>query len=263
MDPSTIYGAALVAAAGRQSRIAGGSVSELAERQIQRWLHSQPSDADSPKAMKSPKKYHYLTISRESGAGGGQIARLVGEIVGWRVFDRELLECLAEKYQTIPRVLELVDETTMHQIKELFGYWLNRASVSQAQYVMRLGRMILMLAEHENVIIVGRGAQFILPQDRGLRVRLVASPNYRVRHIMETQSLTEQEARRFMELTDAGRLAYAQNYFHRTTTDSHLFDLVINVEKLGPQHTAHLISEALKSRFPLQCRDKTARSAHV
>jgi cytidylate kinase len=251
MDTSSVYGAALVSAAGRQSRIPGGTASKAAERQIQRWLHSQASDVESRNAMKPPSTYQFLTISRESGAGGGQIARLVGEIVGWRVFDRELLECLAESYQTNPRVLELVDETTMHQIKEIFGYWLDRASVSQAQYVMRLGRMILMLAQHENVIIVGRGAQFILPKDRGLRVRLVASPKYRVRHIMETQSLDEHEARRFMELTDAGRLAYAQTYFHRITTDQHLFDLVINVETLGPQHTAHLIAEALKSRFPL------------
>ncbi len=68
---------------------------------------------------------------------------------------------------------------------------------------------------------------------------------------MEAQKLDEQKARRFMELTDDGRLAFAQNYFHRATTDPHFFDLVINVEKLGPQPTAHLIAEALKSRFPL------------
>jgi cytidylate kinase len=250
VDTSTIYGAALIAATGRQSRIPRGSVSEAAERQIQRWLHSQAGDSEARKAMKSHATYQFLTISRESGAGGSQIARLVGELVGWRVFDRELLECLAEKYQTNPRVLEFVDETTIHQIKEIFGYWLDRASVSQAQYVIRLGRMMVMLAQHENVIIVGRGAQFILPQDRGLRVRLIASSNHRVRHIMETQHFDEQEALKYMELTDAGRLAYAQNYFHRATTDSHLFDLVINVEKLGPQHTARLVAEALKARFP-------------
>ena len=82
-------------------------------------------------------------------------------------------------------MLELVDETTTNRITEMFGNWIDPASVSQMQYVCRLSRVILMAARAGKVIFVGRGAQFVLPHERGLSVRIIAPQNYRVRQIMD------------------------------------------------------------------------------
>jgi len=241
-------------AAGRLPRIEGdSSVIEAAEGQIQRWLRVQQgldkaapaSNAEASAAGIGP----YLTISREAGAGGGRIARLVGEAVGWEVLDRELLECVAERYQTRPAVLELVDETTTNWITEIFGSLLNPTSVSQMQYVCRLSRVILMAARAGKVIYVGRGAQFVLPHARGLNVRIVAPQKFRVQQIMERRHLSFEEARDYVMKTDAGRQNFVRQYFHHDVPDAHLFDFVVNVEKLGPERAAHLIAEALASYF--------------
>jgi hypothetical protein len=229
------------------------AVIEAAERQMQQWLLAQQdrekatpaSNAGVPVAGVGP----YLTISRESGAGGGHIARLVGEATGWEVLDRKLLECVAERYHTSPAVLELVDETTANRITEMFGNWIHPASVSQMQYVCRLSRVILMAARTGKVIFVGRGAQFVLPHERGLSVRIVAPQNYRVRQIMERRHLSFEEARDYVVKTDAGRQECASQYFHHDIADPHLFDLVVNVEKIGPERAARLIVDALASCF--------------
>ncbi|MGA2259537.1 MAG: cytidylate kinase-like family protein [Thermoguttaceae bacterium] len=229
-----------------------GNVADAAERQMQRWLHTQKSlenAAPAPSTGKLADIGPYLAISRESGVGGSRIARLVGETIGWDVLDRELLEFLAEKYHTSPAVLELVDETTTNWITEIFGNWINPASVSQMQYVFRLSRVILMAARGGKVIYVGRGAQFLLPNDRGLSVRLVAPLKYRVKQIMERRHLGFEEAREYVEKTDTGRQEFARQYFHHDVSDPHLSDFVINVEKLGPERTSHLIAEALASCF--------------
>ena len=202
-----------------------------------------------PKKTKLADICPYLTISRESGVGASQIARLVGKTIGWEVLDRELLECLAERYHVSPAVLELVDETTTNWITEIFGNWLDSDSFSQMQYVVRLGRVILMSARAGKVIYVGRGAQFLLPHDRGLWVRLIAPLKYRVEQIMERRHLSVKEARDFVDKTDAGRQDCARQYFHHDINDPHLFDLVVNVEQFGADRTAHLIVEALASRF--------------
>jgi len=233
----------------RTSRMKGeSSIIEAAERQMQRWLRAQQG-LDKPVPVSATGIGPYLTISREAGAGGGRIARMVGEAIGWEVLDRKLLECVAERYDTSPAMLELVDETTTNWIAEMFGNWLNPASVSQMQYVCRLSRVILMAARQAKVIYVGRGAQFVLPRERGLRVRIVAPLDYRIQQIMERQHLSFEEARDYVAKTDAGRQDFVRQYFHHDVPDPHLFDLVVNVEKLGPERAAHLIVDALASCF--------------
>jgi cytidylate kinase len=156
---------------------------------------------------------------------------------------------VAERYHTSPAVLELVDETTTNWISEIFGNWIDSTSVSQMQYVCRLSRVILMAARAGKVIYVGRGAQFVLPRDRGLCIRLVAPLKYRVQQIMERRHLSFEEARDYVAKTDAGRQECARQYFHHDIADPHLFDLVVNVEKIGPERTSHLIVDALASCF--------------
>jgi cytidylate kinase len=228
------------------------SIIEAAERQMQRWLlvqQGRDKAALASNAGAAAAIGPYLTISREAGAGGSQVARLVGEAIGWEVLDRKLLECVAERYDSSPAVLELVDETTTNWITEIFGNMLNPASISQMQYVCRLSRVILMAARVGKVIYVGRGAQFVLPRERGLRVRIVAPLDYRIQQIMERRHLSFEEARDFVAKTDAGRQDFVRQYFHHDVPDPHLFDLVVNVEKLGPERAAHLIVDALASCF--------------
>jgi hypothetical protein len=227
-------------------------VINAAERQMQQWLRMKKCQDDAAAAPSTGKLAGvgpYLTISREAGAGGGRIARLVGEAIGWEVLDRKLLECVAERYDTSPAVLELVDETTTNWITEMFGNLLDPASVSQMQYVCRLSRVILMAARAGKVIYVGRGAQFVLPHERGLSVRIVAPQKYRVHQIMERRHLSFEEALDYVVKTDAGRQDFVRQYFHHDVPDPHLFDLVVNVEKVGPERAAHLIAEALALCF--------------
>jgi cytidylate kinase len=54
---------------------------------------------------------------------------------------------------------------------------------------------------------------------------------------------------RYEDATEAGRQDFVRQYFHHDVPDLPLFDLVVNVEKLGPERTAHLIADAVASCF--------------
>ena len=254
MNPQEFNDAKLLHAVEQLPRMERNpNVIEAAERQMQRWLHLQQGQEKAAPASNAGALAAgigpYLTISREAGAGGGRIARLVGKAIGWEVLDRELLECVAERYHTSPAVLELVDETTTNWLAEMFGNWFDSGSVSQMQYVCRLSRVILMAARAGKVIYVGRGAQFVLPHEHGLSVRIVAPQKYRVQQIMERRHLSFEEALDYVVKTDAGRRDFVRQYFHHDVPLPHLFDLVVNVEKLGPERAAHLIADAVASYF--------------
>jgi len=236
----------------RQSRSQmSPKVIDAAERQIRQWLLAHQGQGRAGRTANAGRPANvgpYLAISREAGTGGSRIARLVGEMIGWEVLDRELLEGMAERYLTSP-VLELAEENNNHWIPDIFGHWIYPGSVAQTQYMLRLRRVILMAARAGRVIYVGRGAQLVLPHQRGLSVRLIASLGYRVQQIVERRHLSYDEARDYVEKTDARRQEYTRQNFHRDIADPHLFDMMVNVERIGPQCTAHLIAGALASCF--------------
>ncbi len=107
--------------------------------------------------------------------------------------------------------------------------------------------MIFMAAHTGKVIFVGRGAGCILPREYGLSVRLIAGHKYRVQQIMERRRLSFKEAEHYVTKTDADRRALVQQYFHRDACDPHAYDMVINVERFGPQLAARQIAEAVAS----------------
>jgi cytidylate kinase len=175
-----------------------------AERQMQAWARAQEMTdrtiasrlADEVPSRLGP----YVAISREAGAGGSRIAEMVGQTLGWEVLDKNLLDLVAERFELSRPMLELVDETA-----------------SKA-------------AHHGKVVLVGRGAQFLLPRRGGLAVRIIAPEPYRIDRIRRLHDTTASNARRLMLEIDRGRREFVERYFHRDINDPHLYDLVINVE---------------------------------
>ena len=236
----------------RQGEVHHGRQQGWPSREIEQWLLARQSQGRAAPAASGRKALEvgpYLAISRESGTGGGRIARLVGEMTGWDVLDREILDCLAELYRTSPAVLNLVNATTANWISEIFDNAIRPDFAAQTEYMFHLSRVILMAAQAGKVVYVGRGVQFLLPQQRGLVVRLMASPGYRVQQIAKRACLSYDEARDYVEKTDAGRQEYVRQHFHRDIADPHLYDLMVNVERIGPQRTAQLIADSLASCF--------------
>jgi Cytidylate kinase-like family len=229
-------------------------LSEVAERQMRSWahqLHLQQLQSEQRSPQEVPGLiFPYIAISRETGANGGALAQRVASLLEWKVLDRELLDYMAERYNLSHTSLEFVDETVASWFHEIFGKWLDEGLVSQAEYVHRLGRMVLLAAQGENTVFVGRGVQFILPNQAGLAVRIIAPKRQRVEHIMQRRACDHHEAEKYVDETDRGREQYVQRYFHRDTTDPHLYAMVLNLEFMSPEDAANVIVTECRRRFP-------------
>lgn len=228
-------------------------LSEVAERQMRAWSLGLEARKrlDDQKAAALPQQlfHHYVAISRESGVDAREIAELVASKFGWKVLDQELLDYMADKYQWSRVALGYVDEKTASWFHETFGKWLDQQVVSQAEYVSRLGNIILMAAQHESNVFVGRGAQFILPRDTGLTVRIIAPNGQRVKRVMDRRQCSRRDAEQFADDTDKGRADFVRRYFHRDVADPHLYDLVINLEHTSREVAADLILGDYMMRF--------------
>ncbi|HVX15177.1 MAG TPA: cytidylate kinase-like family protein [Pirellulales bacterium] len=222
--------------------------SALIEQQIQRWLMLQHVQQRRPVGQPATRG-HYIAISREAGAGGEQIGRAVSEELGWRVLDRELLTLVAQAASCSACDIESVDETGMRWITELFNHWVDHGPVSHEKYLLCLAAVLRAATRQESVVIVGRGAQFLLPREAGLVVRIVAPERFRVEQVQRVRGLGAREARAWVERTDRERRQFIEQHFHHDGCDMHLYDMVLNVEKLGMAGAARQIAQAARAAF--------------
>jgi cytidylate kinase len=226
-----------------------------AERQMQAWaMNAEMADRSIGRKFHQAhtgQKKCFLTISREAGAGGSEIAAIVGKRLGWEVLDKNLLDHVAERFHHDRSMLKMVDETRSNWVYDVLGSWMDSTVIPHETYVSQLSRVILAAARQSNYIFVGRGARFLLPREKVLAVRLVASEGFRLKRIMQYLKLSEADARRQMHEVDQGRREFAQRFFHHDITDPHLYDLVINSEGLGIEGAAEEIVAAM-------CHAKTA-----
>ena len=220
-----------------------------AERQMQAWVRT----AEIADRVIRAEGAHPLTgglvgclaVSREAGAGGSEIAQMVGERLGWEVLDEGLLDQVAERLGVSRCMLELVDETESSWVYDLLGTWMDRKLVTHDKYVAQVSRVVLAAARRGKVVLVGRGSEFVLPREKRLAVRVIAPERFRVKQIMEREGLSGTAARQFIRAKDRGRREFVQRFFHRRVDDPHLYDLVINVERIGASGAVEQILFAL------------------
>jgi len=221
-----------------------------AERQMQAWVRTAEI-ADRGIRTREYKRLAegvqtYLAISREEGAGGSEIAQLIGRKLGWTVLDRNLLDRVAEQFHVSRPMLELVDETGSNWVYDVLGTWMDRKIIPAEKYVIHLAHVVLAAARESHTVLVGRGAQFLLPRKKGLAVRIIAPLKHRVEQIMGREKLSEANARQYIDERDRGRREFVQRFFRRDINDPHVYDLVINVERMEPDAVAAQILAALE-----------------
>ena len=216
------------------------------QMETQRRLAEQTGKV-SPKQLIHP----CVSISRESGVDAASIANLVAAENNWKVLDRGILDQMAERFNWSRASLEDVDERTASRFQEVFGKWFDAQSVSQIEFVHRLGQIVLMAAQHEITVFVGRGARLILPRDLDLAVRIIAPKKMRIQRIAELRRCNREEAEKFIDYTEEGRASFVKRYFHVDVADPKLYDLVINLEFTSADAAAKLILSHYKLRFDL------------
>jgi hypothetical protein len=187
-----------------------------------------------------------LLISRETGAGGSEIGRRFADALGWRLMDKSILDQLSSQYGTSRAVLDMVDERKVTWLADIFHGWIEGHGFSQLAYVHRLHRLFQAAAMQGDVVIVGRGARFILPRSSSFSVRIVAPLRQRVERIKSSTGLSDHDARIYIETVDSQRTAFLERYFHHDVTDPDVHDLVINTEQLGVEGATNTLISAFQ-----------------
>ena len=210
---------------------------KLVEQQLEKWRQERTAKAKP-----------CITVSREPGAGGSEIARKLAKDLKMDLMGGQIISRMAESTRMREKVVMTLDEKNVTKLDS----WINSLFTSRHLwpdvYLKHLTKVIATIGEHGNAIIVGRGSQFILRPDRIFRVRFIAPFDKRVLRVMKNRNCTSAEAESYLIKTDGGRAAFIKKYFNEDIASPANYDLVVNTAILSCEEAAELVKKAFQSR---------------
>src|SRR5262245_21234045 len=189
-----------------------------------------------------------VAISREAGSRGGSIARRAGQRLGWQVYPQELLEYIAQEGSFRQQLSESLTPASSAWVDAQFDNLLRAQDLSRHPSIMELARMVLSLGVSGEVVLLGRGAGYILPQRTTLHVRLIAPLAERIGYMSQWLRLTHEEAVEQVRMRDSRRAEFISTHFHRKPSDIYQYDLLLNTTLLGEELCADMIVRAAQAK---------------
>lgn len=214
-----------------------------------RYLQSQ---AALPEKAREPQPLS-ITISREAGAGGVTIGKLLAERLSasetppgtspWAVFDANLAKQVLEDHKLPPNLAQFIAEDARLPVEAIVREVLG-LHPSGWTLVQHTTQTILRLAGLGHAILVGRGANVITARlPHVFHVRLVAPLAMRIRHAAEHYHLSEAEAAKLVREKDQARRRYLRRYLNAKVDDPTLYHVTLNTGRLGFARTAEIIAQ--------------------
>jgi len=221
------------------------SIEQLVEDQARRWILPHALSAGQPSPL-------VITMSRQHGAGGSEVARRLCERRRLDLVDHDIIRDIAASAKVSERTIEELDEKDREVLTEWLLALAEPRHLDPMGYRYHLTHLVRAIARRGGALIVGRGAHLILTAQEALRVLVVAPLETRVATVRQREGLSSREARERIEHVEAEREAFLKRHFHADFDDSTLFDLVVNAGDLGIEGAVAAVEAALSRRLAVR-----------
>ena len=203
-------------------------IEKVVDRQLRNWemRRTQRLGVDKPRR---PEVEDFITVSRQVGAGASEVAAALAARLKWPRFDKEILQTMAGDDATRHKIYESLDE---HDL----GWWEEAVrSVADPEFIRndyfrRLVKTTLSLARQGSAVFVGRGADLMLPQHLGFRVRIVAPIAMRLQRFADRHGMILKRAGDIVTRIDQERAEFVRHHFRVDINDPTRCDVTLNME---------------------------------
>jgi Cytidylate kinase-like family len=198
-----------------------------------------------------------VTIEREYGCGGGEIAQLLAKRIGWKLWDQLLTEEIARLADCPKSLVEGREERTDPLYYRLFKSFLrgsyegsinaHKLKLVDSECILKFTEQVVQhAAKTGNCVIVGRGSQLFLKNRQDtLRLFLYAPREDKVRRLLG-RGKSEDEAHNLVDTVDRERSDFIQKYFHKEWPDRSIYHSMINTA-IGDDVVLNMIEDLMKT----------------
>ncbi|HUK85570.1 MAG TPA: cytidylate kinase family protein [Candidatus Acidoferrum sp.] len=238
-----------------------------------KWVSNNPSDEPNYDEIrkvleqKAPDEQvakiapNVVTISKQEGSGGDEVAIKVSQILGYSYFDKSLMlseakslgiseEDIADFSEDEYKVKSFVDKISLRKRPVVMPSNVKDSAavtktLDEEECLSAIQAVINSLASRGKTVIVGRGGQAILKHKVGvLHIRIIAPETLRVERIMKSRGLNRETALKLIKDNDQAAAEYLRRFYNINWEDPELYDLVLNTGKIDFDRAARVISSA-------------------
>ncbi len=205
-----------------------------------------------------------ITINRECGSGGGEIANLLGEKLGIKVYGRAMLQSIAEKFDMTIENMDRIKAQKNNWWNDFCRFYQQFGASSQTStssdahpqatpltLYYAEARLLRELAEQESCIIIGRvGFHIFRDYPNALHLLIMADRDARIARIAAKQHLSPEEAADVIDSIDKARDTYVKTVADTSRYDARNYDFVLNVSHFSTEQVAQFIANNIKYEYP-------------
>jgi CMP/dCMP kinase len=222
-------------------------VKSILEEQVYRWRTEQKKPG--ARTTRPPSRPNVVTVAHHLGSNGAAVAAAVAEQLGVPLYDREILQQIADTAKVRVETVKTLDEQVQNRLQEYITALLRESNFHPSDYLLYLTRTIGALWEHGPCVIVGHGCVHVVPRTHALAVRVIAPEDARIKRVAEREKIEVDEAKRLVQRTDSERQAFHRKNFHADCEDSKNYDLIIDSSGFDTAGCAAVIVEAFRRKF--------------
>ena len=215
------------------------TIPRIIEEQVQRWQIMQKEGKEEKEGVS------IVTLSREPGSGGRIVAGKLADKLGINVFHQEVINEIARSADVSEKLLETLDERGLSILEDWISSLVYDRHLWPDEYLQHLMKVIGTIGKHGRAVVVGRGANFVLPPEKRFSVRIVAPQSWRIQNVSKEFDISVEEAKRRVMRTESDRRAFIRKYFNADIADPTNYDLLINTAALDVDDAVKVISCAL------------------
>ena len=199
-----------------------------------------------------------ITINRECGCSGREIARRMGEILGLKVYDKAIIEAICEKYHLDEKEILRIKSQKLNFWDDICQFYRQFDAVSDIylpeskkitsrELFYTEAQIMRNLASQESCIVVGRtGFHIFKDNPDAIHIFLIANRDIRIKKVAEREGLDEKAAAKYVDETDEARETFTKYFAGVSRYDARNYDFVTNVSRYTTEEVATFLVENLR-----------------
>ena len=190
-----------------------------------------------------------ITVSMEPGSGGSIVAQQIAGRLDFDFFHRDIIQGIAESAQISASVIETLEKERLSGIEDFISSLVNQYYLYPGLYLQHLMKVVCTIAEHGRAVIVGRGANFILPPEKKVSVRVVAPLEVRIQNVADSYGVSLEDAKRRVIRRQSRRRAFVRQSFNADISDPLNYNLTLNTGRMGIEAAVEAVMGAVMSKL--------------
>jgi len=200
-----------------------------------------------------------ITISRQYGAGGKTLGKMIADELGYEFADSEIVAKVAEMANVSTHWVETVENEAGGKLSRFITRMVSkplvdrilkgeRGYIDEEIYLDYLVLIVAQVADEGDVVVLGRGSQYILnDHPDAFHILMLDEFDNRVRFMKEHYELSEREAAKVIRAEDKRRKALYQKLGKTDYDDPFLYHLVLNMGRVSLEEAAQMVCRRVQS----------------